>query len=71
MTIAFRSHLDTHEMTAQRIGAGLVRHTCTICDHIAVSTIDEPTVGAAVIPTWMAAAAERFAGIEMDFVHAA
>ena len=62
MTIAFRSHLDTHQIHSQRIGAGLVRQTCLQCGHISVSDEpDRPPLASSDVPDWMRRAAERFA----------
>ena len=49
MTIAFRSHLNSHEMASQAIGAGLIRNTCLVCDHISLSDdVERSAVGTAV-----------------------
>ena len=68
MTIAFKSHLGTHKTSNQRIGAGLVRILCTVCDHISFEANDEVSVGVAAIPAWMQAAADRFANLEPELV---
>lgn len=56
-----RSHLDTHEVAIQRIGAGLLRRTCLVCHHVGVGDDAGQSSVSGTVPDWMQAAAERFA----------
>ncbi len=56
-----RSHLDTHEVAIQRIGAGLLRRTCLECRHVGVGDDAGRSTVSGTVPEWMQAAAERFA----------
>ena len=60
--IAFRSHLDTHVVKKQRIGAGLVREACWDCRHVSVhEDTEHPSEVSSEVPEWMRQAADRFA----------